>query len=64
MEIHFFREKYAAFYLIAINCSDKDREDRLLNSDFTRTQIREIDKKENPQGDFLESEANFFLAKT
>lgn len=60
MEIHFFREKYAAFYLIAINCSDKDREDRLLNSDFTRTQIREIDKKENPQGDFLESEANFF----
>lgn len=60
MEAHFFREKYASFYLIAINCNDKEREDRLLNADFTRTQIKQIDDKENPKEDFFENQNTFF----
>lgn len=50
-EVMFFRERYSAFYLISVNCSEDDRIDRLINNSnlhLTRNDIKEQDEKENP----------------
>lgn len=46
-EAAFFRDRYAAFYLIAVNCPNENRITRLQETyDYSRSQIQEIDKKE------------------
>ncbi len=46
-EATFFRDRYAAFYLIAVNCPNENRITRLQETyDYSRSQIQEIDKKE------------------
>jgi dCMP deaminase len=50
-EVMFFRERYSAFYLISVNCSEEDRIYRLLNNpslSLTRDDINAQDEKENP----------------
>jgi dCMP deaminase len=41
-EARYFRERYAAFYLLAVNTKDKYREERLAN-DFSKGQIGSLD---------------------
>jgi dCMP deaminase len=46
-EATFFRDRYTAFYLTAVNCPNEDRIARLQESyDYSRSQIQEIDRKE------------------
>lgn len=49
-EVMFFRERYSAFYLMSVNCSDEDRKDRLLHSEIRMSipDIEKQDEKENP----------------
>lgn len=49
-EVMFFRERYSAFYLMSVNCSDEDRKDRLLHSEIRMSipDIKKQDEKENP----------------
>ena len=47
-EALYFRERYSAFYLMALNTNDSTRKDRLrAQSDLTSTEIVSIDKKES-----------------
>jgi dCMP deaminase len=46
-EALFFRERYSAFYLMAINTPDKDRRERLQKDfDYNDSQIDRLDEKE------------------
>ncbi|PKN12704.1 MAG: deoxycytidylate deaminase [Deltaproteobacteria bacterium HGW-Deltaproteobacteria-4] len=55
-ESMFFKERYSAFYLMAIKSPEDDRHDRLFKElNLNKTQIEEQDKKENPDGSPLES---------
>ncbi len=48
LESMFFKERYSAFYLFAINANDEDIEDRLLNmKNMTRENIKKQSNKEN-----------------
>ena len=59
-EALFFQERYAAFYLIAINAPDEDRIDRLRrNFDLSPSMIEEIDSKEYPKSNPLKSYSHF-----
>lgn len=59
LESIFFKERYSAFYLFAINSNDEDIEDRLLNmNNMTREDIQKQSTKEN-QEKSLESLENF-----
>jgi len=52
----FFKERYSAFYLMAIKSPEEDRHDRLFKElNLNKTQIEDQDKKENPDGSPLES---------
>lgn len=46
LEAMFFKERYAAFYLIAINSEDNYRFDRLASVGLNRSEIEELDNKE------------------
>lgn len=49
-EALFFRERYAAFYLVSINALDQDRISRLQTKfNLNNKQIKEIDDKEYPK---------------
>lgn len=59
LEAIFFKERYSAFYLFAINCNDEDIEDRLLqNTNMSREAIKKQSSKEL-QEKSLESLENF-----
>lgn len=59
LESIFFKERYSAFYLFAINANDEDVEDRLLqNNNMTREDIKKQSKKEH-QDKSLDSLENF-----
>lgn len=55
LEIHFFRERYSAFYLMAINCSENERRTRLASMNLKRSQIDELDRKEKGEKKFYEN---------
>ena len=44
MEALFFKERYSAFYLFAINTENKDRENR-LTKDFTKSELKALDNE-------------------
>lgn len=59
-ESMFFKERYSAFYLMAIKSPEEDRHDRLFKElNLNKTQIEDQDKKENPDGSPLESKDIF-----
>jgi hypothetical protein len=56
IEVLFFQERYAAFYLMAINTPNEDRIDRLRNEfDLSPSMIEEIDNKEYPKSNPLKN---------
>ena len=48
-EVLYFKERFAPFYLMAINSPDDDRRTRLSNKNYTKAQIDAFDKKEYPE---------------
>lgn len=50
-EILFFRERYAAFYMMSVNTDEKTRKDKLIEKGFNIDIIAEIDKKESEKKD-------------
>ncbi|MEG6502870.1 MULTISPECIES: hypothetical protein [unclassified Desulfovibrio] len=54
LEVHFFRERFSAFYLMAVNCDEDERRRRLSAADLKESQIVKIDKKESSNEDFYE----------
>jgi deoxycytidylate deaminase/dephospho-CoA kinase len=59
-EAMFFKERYSAFYLIAINVLEEDRIDRLREKfDLSPSKIQEIDEKEYPLSKPLKNYSNF-----
>jgi len=62
-EALFFQERYSAFYLFAIRCTDEDRIERLTNIyNFSRAKIVKIDERENPKESVLKN-MNSFLSQ-
>ena len=59
-ESMFFREKYSAFYLMAIKSPQEDRYDRLFNEfNLTKSEIDEQDIKEDPEEGVIDNVAIF-----
>jgi dCMP deaminase len=59
-EALFFQERYSAFYLLGVRCSEEDRLDRLTTIyNFAKKKIQDIDDRENPKSDPLKSLENF-----
>lgn len=54
-EVLFFRERYAAFYLMSINTNEKLRRDKLIERGYDRFTIRDLDAKESDNKDFSHS---------
>lgn len=54
LEVHFFRERFSAFYLMAVNCDEDERRRRLAAADIKESQIVKIDEKESSNEDFYE----------
>lgn len=55
-ESMFFKERYSAFYLMAIKSPEEDRHDRLFKHlNLTKSQIEDQDKKEEPGGSPLDN---------
>lgn len=50
-EATFFKDRYSAFYLFAVNATDDERKDRLMQKGFTYTSFVDLDKKEYPSLD-------------
>lgn len=48
-EVAFFKDRYSAFYLFSINTENTIRENRLLDKNYTRKQIEELDNQEYPK---------------
>lgn len=48
-EILFFRERFASFYVIALNTENADRESRLQSIGYDNTKISALDEKEYPE---------------
>ena len=47
-EVLYFRERYAAFYLLSINTTNERRIEQLLKKEYSTGDIKNIDKKEYP----------------
>lgn len=47
-EALFFKERYSAFYFFSVNTSEEYRVKRLLNADYTMSDIKDLDEKEYP----------------
>lgn len=59
-EALFFKERFSAFYLIAVKTPEEDRCDRLIKVlELKHTQIIELDEKENPKGSMISSKEIF-----
>ena len=54
-EVLFFREKYAAFYLMSINTSEQLRRDILIERGYDRFTITDLDEKESDNKSFTNS---------
>lgn len=54
-EVLYFRERYAAFYLMSINTDEKTRRDKLIEKGFDLDSMIELDKKESDKKDFNDS---------
>lgn len=50
-EILYFRERYAAFYLLSMNTTENGRMQNLINKDYTREQIKALDDIEKGKKD-------------
>ena len=50
-EATFFKDRYSAFYLFAVNSTDDERRNRLIHKGFTYDNIVELDKREYPSLD-------------
>ncbi|SHJ88400.1 dCMP deaminase [Arenibacter nanhaiticus] len=48
-EVSYLKERYSAFYLLAINVNDSDRKERLQNNNYTKEQIEKLDNQEYPK---------------
>lgn len=64
-EVRYFKDRYAAFYLMSINASNEDRVSYLTNvHKFTAQQIEDLDSKESGKWDLFkdekQSESNCF----
>lgn len=47
-EATFFKDRYSAFYLFAVNSTDDERRSRLIQKDFTCSSLAELDEREYP----------------
>lgn len=54
LEAIFFQERYAAFFLVAVSCSDHDRKDRLRKLKYSEDDIKAIDEQEYKSRDINE----------
>jgi deoxycytidylate deaminase len=54
-EVLYFRERYAAFYLMSINTEEKIRRDKLIEKGYNLDLIADLDKKESDKKDFSHS---------
>lgn len=48
-EATYFQDRYSAFYLISINTDENERVRRLIDKNYSKTQIKALDKLEFPQ---------------
>jgi len=55
LEAIFFQERYAAFFLVAVSCSDNDRKDRLRKLKYSENDIKIIDEQEYKSRDINEN---------
>ncbi|UQV44114.1 hypothetical protein KIV45_19860 [Janthinobacterium lividum] len=55
LEAIFFQERYAAFFLVAVSCSDSDRKDRLRKLKYSESDIKLIDEQEYKSRDINEN---------
>lgn len=53
-EILYFRERYAAFYLLSMNTTENGRKQNLINKDYTEDQINALDDIENGKKDVID----------
>lgn len=58
-EVHFFRERYSAFYLMAVNCAENERRLRLSKLDIKESIINEINKKEYSNKNFYDTYSEY-----
>lgn len=54
-EILYFRERYAAFYMMSINTDEKTRRDKLIEKGFDIDTIKDLDEKESEKRDISHS---------
>lgn len=47
-EVHYFRERYSAFYLMSINTSESNRKQNLANANYRKEEIDKLDEMEYP----------------
>ncbi|MDQ4624505.1 hypothetical protein [Janthinobacterium lividum] len=57
LEAIFFQERYAAFFLVAVSCSDSDRKGRLRKLKYSEIDIKIIDEQEYKSRDINEHSA-------
>lgn len=50
-EATFFKDRYSAFYLFAVNATDEERKNRLIQNGFSFDDFIDLDKKEYPSLD-------------
>ena len=51
-EVLYFRERYAAFYLMSVNTSESIRRQKLYEKGYRRDEVELIDKEEYSKKDF------------
>lgn len=59
IEVRFFQERYSAFYLFAVNCSEDERFNRLRKQDIPDSKIAAFDDREYPRESILDSHMNY-----
>lgn len=62
-EILYFRERYAAFYLMAVHTEEKVRREKLYNKGYGKEEIDEIDKNEREKKNFDDSYSKLDIDK-
>ncbi len=60
LEALYFQERYAAFFLVAVSCSDEDRKKRLRGLRYTETDISTLDEQEYKSRD-LKDESSYSI---
>lgn len=54
-EVLYFRERYASFYLMSVNTTEKIRYDALFKKNYNYEQIQQLDREEAAKKDFSDS---------